>query len=579
MADRRPRALRLDYVSPLPSVRSGIADYSRDLLPHLAPRCDLRVMRLPGQDVAPEIEQRWRPAPANETGAGGRLPLYQMGNNRYHEAVYELAMERPGVLMLHDLVLHHLTSETTLQTGIIDAYRERLERDHGWIGAQIAEARPWGELGQAALFELPCHRTLLRRQRGVLVHSRWAEGTLREEDADLAVRAVPMAVPLPPPLDRASGAMLRERLGLPRDVQLLGSFGFQTPIKRTEVVIRALARPELARAHLIIVGDVSPTLDLEREALEAGVAERVHFVGFLDYAEFEATIGACDLAVNLRYPTAGETSASLLRILAVGQPTLVSDYAQFADLPDSAVVKVRLGEDEIAAIAGEAGALLADRERLAAMGEAARDYVRRRHDPELAAERVVEACRELAERQPPGDAPARDDVPVTSLTWVSLPGELAVRGFTPEWPLGAARDLEIELTNCGPARWLRTGVDGGVYLQLTWRDDAWGHTLERYGLRLWRDLAAGETRTFRTRLRRPPGARVLTAEPFVEGFGAIQPLGGPQLIVDVVTGERITEVWRGSRLFMELSLLGRPIPEQYLAEAARQAAADPERAE
>ena len=39
--------LRLDYVSPLPPVRSGISDYSAALLPHLEPLCDLRVVRGP----------------------------------------------------------------------------------------------------------------------------------------------------------------------------------------------------------------------------------------------------------------------------------------------------------------------------------------------------------------------------------------------------------------------------------------------------------------------------------------------------------------------------------------------------
>ena len=48
--------IRLDYVSPLPPVRSGIADYSVDLLPHLAERADVRLIRLPGQPVAPEVE-------------------------------------------------------------------------------------------------------------------------------------------------------------------------------------------------------------------------------------------------------------------------------------------------------------------------------------------------------------------------------------------------------------------------------------------------------------------------------------------------------------------------------------------
>ncbi len=569
MADAARAALRVDYVSPLPPVRSGIADYSRDLLPHLASRCDLRVVRLPGQEVTPELEARWHPIAPDATGAGGRLPVYQMGNNRYHEGVYELAMERPGVLVLHDLVLHHLALETTLGSGKVEPYLERVEREHGWVGAAVGEARRWGDLGQAALFELPCHRTLLRRQRGVLVHSGWAKELLGNEDPELAVRTVPMAMPLPPPLDRAGGAALRERLGLARDVPLLGSFGFQTPIKRTDVVIRALAHPDLAAAHLIVVGEVSSVLDLERTAREAGVVDRVHVIGFLDYRDFEASIAACDLAVNLRYPTAGETSASLLRVLAAGQATLISDYSSFSELPDEVALKVPLGEGEVEALATAAARLLADPAALSAMGEAARDYVRREHDPERAAERVVAACCELAEREPPGDAAPRDDVPVTTLTWVSLPGTIEVSGYGPEWPVGAARELDVEVYNQGPARWLRSGVDGGVHVQLTWRDDAWGRTLQRHWLHLWRDLAAGERRLLRARLRRPPGARVLTAEPFVEGFGAMQPLGGPQWIADVTTGERITEVWRGSRLFFELSLLGRPIPEKYLAEAAR----------
>ncbi len=207
-----PGRLRLDFVSPLPPVRSGIADYSVDLLPHLAARPEveaLRVMRLPGQPVADEVVARWRPVDAAETGSGGRSPLYQMGNNLYHEGVAELAAERPGVLVLHDLVLHHLLVERTLSRGVFAPYAERLEADHGWIGRAVATPRRWGGTSDAGLFALAAHRTLLRRQRGVLVHSAWAAGMLAEEDPELAVIAVPMGVPLPaaagPPGGRPRG--------------------------------------------------------------------------------------------------------------------------------------------------------------------------------------------------------------------------------------------------------------------------------------------------------------------------------------------------------------------------------------
>src|SRR5690349_3424629 len=138
--------MKLDYVSPLPPVRSGIADYSVDLLPHLAAIADVRLIRLPDLPLDPEIERRWPMAPASETGSGGRLPLYHMGNNRYHAGVLDLALRLPGVLTLHDVVLHHLLQDLTLgrqEPSSFWDYKDRLTRDHGWIGEAAALAKRW----------------------------------------------------------------------------------------------------------------------------------------------------------------------------------------------------------------------------------------------------------------------------------------------------------------------------------------------------------------------------------------------------------------------------------------------------
>ena len=418
--------MNLDYVSPLPPVRSGIADYSLDLLPHLAARADVRLIRLPGQPVDPAIEQRWPMAPFEETGAGGRLPLYQMGNNRYHIAVLDLAMRLPGVLTLHDVVLHHLLLDLTLgrnePSGFWD-YKARLTRDHGWTGDAAALAKRWNAWGDAPVFELPAHRALLRRQRGVLVHSEWARAFLEEEEIGVPVRAVPMGVPLPPAADEAAGRELRRRFGLPEDLPVIGSFGFQTPIKRTLSAVKALAAPGLERVHLLIVGEAAPVMDLEGEAARAGVADRVHVMGFVPFADFEAAIAAVDLCLNLRYPTAGETSASLLRVLAAGRPAIVSDFAQFGDLPQEIALRVPLGDEEPEALAALLREVLAHPERLRQMGRAAREHVRTRHAPERAAAAVIAACEELRELEPPG-----------TIRW-GIPRSRP----PPAWPGGACR--------------------------------------------------------------------------------------------------------------------------------------------
>ncbi|KAB2954847.1 MAG: glycosyltransferase family 4 protein, partial [Thermoanaerobaculia bacterium] len=393
--------LRIDYLSPLPPVRSGISDYSVDLLPHLAAHADVRVLRLPGQPVDPELAARWRPEPAERAGEDGRIPLYHMGNNRYHEGVWELARERPGVMVLHDLVLHHFLLDRTVGRGRFEPYREELERDHGWIGARAAMPVRWGAFGSAAQFALPANRSLLRRQRGVAVHGRWAASVLAEEDPELAIAVVPMGIPLPAAAPVERGLEFRRAWSIPAGAPLIGSFGFQTPIKRTEVAVRALARPELAEVRLLIAGEPSPYANYEGLAAELGVAERVFVTGFLPFVEMEAAIAATDLCLNLRYPTAGETSASLLRILAVGRPVVVSDYAEFGELPDAVAVRVPLGDGEEEYFARRlAELLLGNREDLSRMGASARRHVAEQHDPERAARALVEAVTVLARRAP-----------------------------------------------------------------------------------------------------------------------------------------------------------------------------------
>ncbi len=535
--------IALDYLSPLPPVRSGIADYSADLLPHLAALADLRVVRLPDQPVCAEMERRWRPVAlaeiGREIGQEDRLALYQMGNNPYHEAVAEVAMRRPGILTLHDMVLHHLLHKMTLGRGDFAGYRDRLAADHGWIGEAASHPRHWGIEDQASVFALEAHRSLLRRQRGVLVHSGWAAERLREQDPELRVRAVPMGVPLPPPADRAAGLALRQRHGIPADLTLLGSFGFQTPIKRTATVVRALADPRLKSAHMMVVGESSPALDIDQIARQAGVRERVHLLGYLPFDELTAAIAATDVALNLRYPTAGETSASLLRVLAVGRPCVVSDYAQFAALPDEVVIKVPLAgvaldEDEPAALAAALERLSASPHQLRAMGGAARDHVRTHHNPASAARAVIEACQEWAELAPVEEGPLastpRPVAPPTSLVWPWLPARIRVEGHQPPWPEGSRRELTIEVENCGEARWL-PAAEGPGGMALSVRLESGGlesgglesgelesDELESEGeaaprpvvlappwLPLQRPVAPGEAARFQLAVRRPSG--------------------------------------------------------------------------
>src|SRR5262249_9832436 len=139
----------------------------------------------------------------------------------------------------------------------------------------------------------------------------------------------------PQPDARARREEIRAKHGFAPDERVIGFFGFLTSAKRAEVV---LAAAEKAGAKLLIVGEAAPNID-------------VPTTGYIDEADFGAYFAAVDRLVNLRYPSAGETSGTLIRAFEAGKPVAVSDYAQFAEYPDDCVVKIPFGDHEIDALA------------------------------------------------------------------------------------------------------------------------------------------------------------------------------------------------------------------------------------
>jgi hypothetical protein len=142
---------------------------------------------------------------------------------------------------------------------------------------------------------------------------------------------------------------------------------------------------QVPRARYLLVGSPSPNFNVGRMIGMLGLEREVRVIGYAPPAQFADYLAASDVCANLRYPTAGETSAALLRIMGAGLPVLVSDTGAFTDLPDAAVGKVDIGglEEEVLL---EYLLLLARRPAVrAAMGRTARHYVATGHTLEAAA--------------------------------------------------------------------------------------------------------------------------------------------------------------------------------------------------
>ena len=399
MTNSYRRPLKLAYFSPLPPEPSGISDYSQELLPYLAPWAEVHLFI---DDYTPaDSPLKWtfpiwnyREYPWRRQVHQYDCAIYQVGNSRVHRYLYPYLTAFPGVMVLHDLVLHHLVAGMALETNRAGLYLREMGYAYGPPGVRIARAVLTGQQAPS-FFDYPLCQRPLDASLGVLVHSHYMVEQVRALRADVPVRQVAMGIPLSP--EHAPNALLRRQLGLPEGAFILASFGAVTEQKRIAVVLRALAQllSQGTDALYVIVGNVAPGLDLDQHARNLGIGQSVRVTGHIPRETFDAYLGAVDVCVNLRYPTAGETSASALRSMAAGLPTVVSDVGANRELPDSCCIRLSVDEDEEALLVGSLQLLATRGEFRRQLGRNARRYIEQHHRLEQAAKEYIGFLEEL----------------------------------------------------------------------------------------------------------------------------------------------------------------------------------------
>jgi glycosyltransferase involved in cell wall biosynthesis/SAM-dependent methyltransferase len=394
--------MRLAYFTPLPPSKSGIADYNAELLPYLAEAVDITVF------VEHERELRQnrgrfkydvRDAMHFE-GLNSERPfdlcIYHQGNNPYHEFVYDQAIQTPGLVVLHEHCLHHLFALKTLDRGDRVSYRKLMFQAYGRTGAMLADGRARGVNPDYMQFAMPLNYQILARSLGVIAHNEYAAAHLEIPDNIANAKRLPGALPEAPlvqviphhlsprvyELDAWDKNNCRTELHLPTDRLLIGAFGYVTEVKRLPVVLKAFKHllAVMPDAMFVIVGEDHWKHSITPLISELEMDDNIKITGYTSEREFFQYLKAVDIVVNLRYPTAGETSGTMIRTLGAGKPLITSDFGQYGDLPDEICLKVPVGEGEEQALYKEFRRLAfqpALRERL---GKQASEWARRECD-------------------------------------------------------------------------------------------------------------------------------------------------------------------------------------------------------
>ena len=134
-------------------------------------------------------------------------------------------------------------------------------------------------------------------------------------------------------------------------------------------------------ALLILVGEFADAGEARRMVRELGLQHRVRFVGYQPGEVMAGLAATADIGICLRPPPlSGEAYGTLMRLLSLGVPTIVSDRESFSCLPDAVVRKHHRDRDGLAGLSRMLCELAVDRQDRRALGRAALNYVRAHHD-------------------------------------------------------------------------------------------------------------------------------------------------------------------------------------------------------
>ena len=394
--------LRIAYFSPLPPMKSGIATYSANLLPHLTRHADLTLFAADAAQVDQNLQRQFTVREIDSFAGlwveDVDICLYQMGNNtRYHEKIYTALRRFPGMVMLHDVNLHSFFGEIFLKRNRLAAYTREIGYGYGRSGINQARQAHAGNQPYA-IQHYPLFDRVVQSSLGVAIHSHYAREIVYGRCPQIPAVYIPhLQANLLPQLPPPNAA--KKELGLAQESILLSSFGYMAPSKRIEVTLRAFANLSRQFPQVIyaLVGAMIEGYNLRSLITELNLENRVKIIGYAGETTFQTYLAATDIGINLRYPSLGETSGTLLRLMGAAKPALVSNVDAFAELPENTCLKIDVDDEEQTQLEAALHALITDEGQRRQIGVQAHKFIQKECDPAVVADRYIRFIRQLLE--------------------------------------------------------------------------------------------------------------------------------------------------------------------------------------
>ncbi|WP_285164755.1 glycosyltransferase family 4 protein [Shewanella goraebulensis] len=384
---------------PLPPKPNGIADYFLEQVPYFSQNHNLNIVI---EDNHPEpigvpsyvTVIRLTEYLQNRIEFSHAKHVYHVGNNHDTQYLLPVLLSTPGVVIVHDLNLHHLIGLTTLSCDSKPSYTEALAYQYGRLGKLLGQQlESFGWKGSFSPEELELNASVLDSASQIIVHSQYsADRIMARGNTNVSVIPHHLA-PTIAHYPRKLKNEYRNQLGLPQDKLIFTSMGFIAKAKQIKAVLTALIELDKSGIDFVYVlaGQCKPhEYDVYADIQAAGLRDKVIVTGFLNEQEFYQHIGATDLIINLRYPTGGESSGTLTRALGMGVCCLVVNIGPFAELPDDVACKLDY-DDSFQVLLTESLLKLANNsDERTAYGIKAKGWIERTHHIEVTTKQYLE---------------------------------------------------------------------------------------------------------------------------------------------------------------------------------------------
>ena len=391
---------RLAFVSPLPPEKTGIAQYSAELLPALQQYYDIvlitdqtNVDRILMKEYCTVKNHDWLRSNIKEIDR----VVYQMGNSPFHQHMLALMPYIPGTVVLHDFYLSSLKAWLELEGGCDHAWSKSLYEAHGYKAVidRVNDAENVKRL-------YPANFDVLQHAQGIIAHSEYSKKLAQQWFGETAAHnwsIIPQLREIAPHFEKSE---IKRQLGLKPDDILVCSFGFLDSTKLNDRLIDCWLASSLSKdpgCYLVFVGENHGgnygKLILERIE-KAALKNKIQITEFVTSDVFNSYLKASDIAVQLRTNSKGETSRAILDCMSHSIPVVLNANGSSAEI-DLAAVWSLADEFDDQALIHALETLRTSPAKRSEIGERARRVILETHSPLICAQHYTNAIESFHE--------------------------------------------------------------------------------------------------------------------------------------------------------------------------------------